>query len=520
MESQGHGVAFENDVIKSITGLSKDEYQSLLNNAYTASMDIKKDVHSDRNYSIKASKDGLGIGCGDILRFVQHCRDDEFTIIVGAWKQLTKETKEYYEIYEFDITPSDYQKLWGGINKEHLEPFVLYVKSIPEGKNAQLANRVLWKDKRNAIYDAYGQGIMSIDAKIDSKKQRRVQCGVSIVDLINAGFNYRKYVDKYRDIVLPYRQDSESRKFKDKDSMADRKLTDIFGVPPISVLDIKQKYWKDKKREWLAIGIQSELGRGENLLGHSKLMQKKHNATSVFDPVLCEAMYSWFTMQGDTVFDPFAGGSVRGVVASLMKRDYVGVDLRPEQVQHNQKQANDICKYNTPTWLVGSSEDVTIDREYDFFFTCPPYYDLEVYSDNEKDLSNLPPDEFDKVFEKIISLSLSKLKQNRFAAIVIGDVRGQDGFYLKFLSKTIDAFEKNGCRYYNDLILLQEPATAAMRSFGFMNKSRKIAKCHQNVLVFVKGDAIEATKRLPQFSDEQQESNETQDANSLETFFE
>ena len=27
--------------------------------------------------------------------------------------------------------------------------------------------------------------------------------------------------------------------------MANRKLTDIFVVPPISVLDVKQKYWKD-----------------------------------------------------------------------------------------------------------------------------------------------------------------------------------------------------------------------------------------------------------------------------------
>ena len=35
--------------------------------------------------------------------------------------------------------------------------------------------------------------------------------------------------------------------------MTDRKLTDIFVVPPISVLDVKQKYWKDRKKYWFDV---------------------------------------------------------------------------------------------------------------------------------------------------------------------------------------------------------------------------------------------------------------------------
>ena len=46
------------------------------------------------------------------------------------------------------------------------------------------------------------------------------------------------------------------------------------------------------------------------------------------------------------------------------------------------------------------------------------------------------------------------------------------------------------------MILLQEPATAAMRSNNYMDSSRKIAKCHQNVLVFVKGDPKKAAERM------------------------
>ena len=39
-------------------------------------------------------------------------------------------------------------------------------------------------------------------------------------------------------------------------------LAERFGVPPFSVLDARQGYWQDRKRAWLAMGIQSELGRG------------------------------------------------------------------------------------------------------------------------------------------------------------------------------------------------------------------------------------------------------------------
>ena len=279
----------------------------------------------------------------------------------------------------------------------------------------------------------------------------------------------------------------------------ERKLTDIFIVPPISVLDVKQKYWKDRKKMWLSYNIQSELGRNDNLLKLSDLLKKKQKPTSVFDPVLCEIMYKWFSNENDIVFDPFAGGSVRGIVASKTKRNYYGIDLRSEQVEHNYIQSKEICDSNYPHWEIGSSAEIGIPYQYDLFFTCPPYYDLEVYSNNDKDISNMSVDEFDSVYETIIEKSLINLKDNRFAAIVLGDVRGSDGNYLRLIQKTIDIFERNGCKYYNDMILLQEPATAAMRSFNYMNASRKIAKCHQNVLIFIKGDAKIATNRLQPF---------------------
>ena len=42
-------------------------------------------------------------------------------------------------------------------------------------------------------------------------------------------------------------------------------LAGKFGIPPFSVLNAREGWWQDRKRAWIALGIQSELGRGENL---------------------------------------------------------------------------------------------------------------------------------------------------------------------------------------------------------------------------------------------------------------
>lgn len=40
-------------------------------------------------------------------------------------------------------------------------------------------------------------------------------------------------------------------------------LQERFGIAPFSVMNAREGWWQDRKRAWLALGIQSELGRGE-----------------------------------------------------------------------------------------------------------------------------------------------------------------------------------------------------------------------------------------------------------------
>ena len=266
-------------------------------------------------------------------------------------------------------------------------------------------------------------------------------------------------------------------------------LVDRFGIPPFSVFDTKQGYWQDRKRLWKEIGIKSEIGRDENLLGFSEVAKAGLSGTSIFDPVLCEICYKWFNIEGGKVFDPFAGGSVRGIVATKLGYDYVGIDLRKEQVNANKENAKEIGV--NPTWYCDDSlncDKYIEDNSCDMVFSCPPYADLEVYSDDPRDLSTMDYDEFKKVYSEIIKKSVNKLKENRFAIFVVGDVRNKEGFYCNFVDDTKKAFIDAGMKFYNEIILVNAIGSGALRANKQFVSTRKVVKMHQNVLVFYKGD--------------------------------
>jgi DNA modification methylase len=218
------------------------------------------------------------------------------------------------------------------------------------------------------------------------------------------------------------------------------------------------------------------------------------SGTSIFDPVLCELAYRWFCPPGGVVVDPFAGGSVRGIVASHCGRKYIGVELRQEQVAANRKQEG-IAVDPAPEWRRGDSR--YIDRlmaevKADFAFSCPPYANLEVYSDDPADLSTLDYPAFREAYREIIAKTCNLLKNDRFACFVVGDVRDKNGNYYNFVGDTIEAFRAAGLSYYNEAILVTAVGSLPIRVGKQFAASRKLGKTHQNVLVFVKGDGKKA----------------------------
>lgn len=246
-------------------------------------------------------------------------------------------------------------------------------------------------------------------------------------------------------------------------------------------------------------GIKSELGRNENALSLSALLQLKQAGTSVFDPFLVELMTRWYTLENDTVFDPFAGGSVRGVVTSSLNRRYIGFELRSAQVEANRLQAGISTHPDSVTWECADSALAPFPK-CQFIFTCPPYWNMERYSDDPNDLSTMDLDDFFRSYERILAKAVEALDEHCFLAIMVGNVR-KNGKLIGFPEKTVSILSDLGLTYHNELIYLQEVATAAMRAFNAMNSSRLAGSVHQKIYVFCKGTGKQAADRLGKFSD-------------------
>ena len=359
-------------------------------------------------------------------------------------------------------------------------------------------------------------------------------------DLLGTGFD----AEDLDDLLLELGQGAG----QDAREAAAATLQQRFGLFPSSILDTRRSWWQERKRAWLALGVRSELGRGDDLLSmpvqmrdpqfYAKRTAKEAElgreistdefrdefwteaeatfiGTSIFDPVLCEIAYRWFCPPAGRVLDPFAGGSVRGIVAALLGRSYTGVDLRDEQLVANRANWSEVSaaapglelepetQHEAPEWIAGDSaelEQLVAGRQFDMAFTCPPYFDLEVYSDDPADLSNCHDlRQFRNVHGLIIEQTVAALADDSFIVWVIGEARGPSaagGVQYGLVADTIKGFQEAGAHYYNDAVMLLPSGSWHLRVGNFFTQSRKIARLHQPVLIFVKGDPVAATARL------------------------
>lgn len=325
----------------------------------------------------------------------------------------------------------------------------------------------------------------------------------------------------------------------------DGSLHDRFIVPPFSVLDTRKGYWQARKKLWREnIGDLGE-SRNDTLITSPEIKYKdlylktrKHReelgltfkeyldkyvpddvkereakkilsqGVSLFDPVLAEALCKWFTPQkGGNIFDCFAGDTYKGLVFGMCGYNFTGIELRQEQVDINNRvlEGRELpVKYicddgrNVAQHIAPESQDL--------LFSCPPYYDLEVYSDHPDDASNQKTYEgFIDILRNAFTAAIGCLKDDRFAVIVVGDVRNKKtGCYYDFCGDIKRIFRDNGAELYNEIILVETGASTALRASRYM-ESRKVGKMHQNILVFYKGNTKNIKQNFPKIEYESED---------------
>jgi hypothetical protein len=212
-------------------------------------------------------------------------------------------------------------------------------------------------------------------------------------------------------------------------------------------------------------------------------------------------------------------------------------DVRSEQVEANKTQIGELAGNRlAPTWLVGDGEDCVAlfrkglaerelppDTQADLIFTCPPYYDREVYSSDPRDLSCAASyDDFRTKYARALSLlrrsrasltltrlisrykrmlsnAVSVLRDGYCVAIVVANVRAKDGRMLDLTGHTKCILDQAGCLLHEDAVLLEPNGTAPQEASSAV-RGGKLVSVHQNLIVCTKGDTPLNAERVQALS--------------------
>lgn len=250
-----------------------------------------------------------------------------------------------------------------------------------------------------------------------------------------------------------------------------------FGFVPFNVINRYSKQFKSLGK--LYADIPKATGRKGGLTGKSTpyTMNGKLSGTSRFSPALAHILLTWFAKPGDVIFDPFCGSAERGCVAQRLELIYTGIDIREEQIIANQRYAPYI------NWICLDSEDV--DMSADILFTCPPYWNMEKYSQLEGDLSNQPT--YDLFINKLAKILL-KPDIRKFVILVVGDIR-QGRFILPFQEDVLSFMAQK--YFLLNRVQIIGNASAHLRARRAMEKSQILTNVVQTALVFVPKDYYE-----------------------------
>lgn len=205
---------------------------------------------------------------------------------------------------------------------------------------------------------------------------------------------------------------------------------------------------------------------------------------SIFNPQLAQMILAAYAPLNGKVYDPFGGGGTRGYIATKMGYDYTGIEIREEEYNRVKEQMEQWgIDFN---FILNDSTKYKPEGDFDFVFSCPPYYDLEVYSDLAGDLSNANSyDEYLCMLKNVLQNCYDVLKKNCFAVFVVGNFRNKKGELENLNGDLITKAKEVGFKLWDELIWMGASNVALTRC-GKFEKNRKSVRMHEYIIILKK----------------------------------
>jgi hypothetical protein len=170
VERQIHGKRYEKMIAK-ILGLTKKEYESI---SYTNSIDIPLHLNrkTNKNVSVKSTKSNT-VCMANPLHVYDHSESSNSYDLITCIYDIEGSLDILY------LRLNNYRKfLFGEVSKNDIHELTKLIKSVEYGRRQTPEERKLIQDKKNELN--LKSGIIKFNPKIDSKKQRRLQCSFNI----------------------------------------------------------------------------------------------------------------------------------------------------------------------------------------------------------------------------------------------------------------------------------------------------------------------------------------------------
>lgn len=256
-------------------------------------------------------------------------------------------------------------------------------------------------------------------------------------------------------------------------------VMDRIGFAPISIW--KPDWAKTKTlKEWVG-----DAGQTRELQGKAMALLGSKYTTSIFNPHLAQMILSAYVPNKQRIYDGFAGGGTRGFVASAMGHEYVGVEIRQEEVDRLIQRQSELGVGFTIH--CHDSQFYPIEPEsFDFSYTCPPYYDLEIYSPIPGDMSNVETyEQFLPMLANSMSVTYTGLKPGSLFVMVVGNFRDKKSNLRHFNGDVVRLGQSIGFVLHDELIFWGASDVAYQRSGQFVANRRSV-RVHEYIIIFKK----------------------------------
>jgi len=233
---------------------------------------------------------------------------------------------------------------------------------------------------------------------------------------------------------------------------------DHLTITPVSVIDL----YAQKKNERRSDG------------GHSNTSSR--NEYSPFPEEVARLCYELYLRDRKTIFDPFAGWGERGFYAKQYSKEYIGFDINQDAIDYAK------TTFAVENILADSASDDI--PKHDGVITCPPYWNLEKYSDDGLDSA---PTWASFLYEywHLFGRVYARAGIGAIFCIQVGDWRSE-GVYYDLAHKTRVLFEEMGAETIDDVIISRKNISKIKIMLPQAKRLDYTVKTHEYLLVFKK----------------------------------